>query len=371
MDKVKMWTKKLFVIILIAGLLLPGIQPQLLYADESVTAEGISVVPNENKVYKKGDKFVPDFELYLMMSDGTKVLVEDGPSVAECSTPDMKQVGKQTITVTYQGMQTTYEINVLKMEKLRVVPSVTTYVLGQLFDENNQVYYTLSDGSEHLITGRVYYSGYNRNVLGTQTIVVRYGGLATSYKITVVEELPKDDEEEEIPPHRKIGTITLSQDTYEYTGGNIQPTITIKNKLGQVVEKRYYSVLYMNNRNIGTAKLVFTFIGTYSDNERMTKTFTIVPEGTRITGIKAGSKKLTVKIKAQKIQTNGYQIRYSLKKNMQGAKTKTIKNNRKLSVTIPKLKAKKKYYVQVRTYKTVSGKKYYSSWSKISSKKTK
>ena len=29
-----------------------------------------------------------------------------------------------------------------------------------------------------------------------------------------------------------------------------------------------------------------------------------------------------------------------------------------------KLKAKKKYDVRVRTYKTVSGKKYYSTWSK-------
>ena len=38
---------------------------------------------------------------------------------------------------------------------------------------------------------------------------------------------------------------------------------------------------------------------------------------------------------------------------------------------IKKLKAKKKYYVQVRTYKTVSGKKYYSKWSKKKTVKTK
>ena len=33
--------------------------------------------------------------------------------------------------------------------------------------------------------------------------------------------------------------------------------------------------------------------------------------------------------------------------------------------------AKKKYYVRVRTYKTVNGKKVYSSWSKVKSVKTK
>lgn len=36
----------------------------------------------------------------------------------------------------------------------------------------------------------------------------------------------------------------------------------------------------------------------------------------------------------------------------------------------PKLKAKKKYYVRVRTYKTVGGVKYYSPWSKVKKVKT-
>ena len=38
---------------------------------------------------------------------------------------------------------------------------------------------------------------------------------------------------------------------------------------------------------------------------------------------------------------------------------------------VKKLKAKKKYYVRVRTYKTVKGKKVYSSWSNVKSIKTK
>ena len=49
----------------------------------------------------------------------------------------------------------------------------------------------------------------------------------------------------------------------------------------------------------------------------------------------------------------------------------TLKKNTKLTTTIKKLKAKKTYYVQVRTYKTVAGQKYYSDWSKAVSKKTK
>ncbi len=41
------------------------------------------------------------------------------------------------------------------------------------------------------------------------------------------------------------------------------------------------------------------------------------------------------------------------------------------SATIKKLKGKKKYYVRVRTYKVVAGKKVYSSWSKVKTVTTK
>ena len=43
----------------------------------------------------------------------------------------------------------------------------------------------------------------------------------------------------------------------------------------------------------------------------------------------------------------------------------------KQKTTVKKLKAKKKYYVRIRTYKTVKGKKVYSSWSGVKSVKTK
>ena len=59
---------------------------------------------------------------------------------------------------------------------------------------------------------------------------------------------------------------------------------------------------------------------------------------------------------------NGYQIRYSLKSNMSGAKyVKAAKSSK--SKKISKLKKKTKYYVQVRTYTVKNGKTFYSKWS--------
>lgn len=85
----------------------------------------------------------------------------------------------------------------------------------------------------------------------------------------------------------------------------------------------------------------------------------IVVKASKINSIKnyKGKKaKITVKKAAS---VTGYQIQYGTKKNFKGAKSVKTKATTK---TVSKL-AKKKYYVRVRTYKVVSGKTYYSSWS--------
>ena len=79
-----------------------------------------------------------------------------------------------------------------------------------------------------------------------------------------------------------------------------------------------------------------------------------------------------VKWKKKTTQVTGYQIQYSTDKNFKkGNKTVTVSKNKTTSKTISKLKAKKKYYVRVRTYKTVNGKKYYSGWTKAKTVTTK
>lgn len=60
----------------------------------------------------------------------------------------------------------------------------------------------------------------------------------------------------------------------------------------------------------------------------------------------------------------GYEIQYSTSSTFaSGNKTVVATKYSTVSKTISKLTAKKKYYVRIRTYKTVSGVKYYSPWS--------
>ncbi len=80
-----------------------------------------------------------------------------------------------------------------------------------------------------------------------------------------------------------------------------------------------------------------------------------------VKNVKGKKAKVTLKKKIK--GANGYEIRYSLKKTMKSAKKATIKKANTLKVTISKLKKSKTYYFQARAFKTVNGKKYYSSWS--------
>ena len=95
------------------------------------------------------------------------------------------------------------------------------------------------------------------------------------------------------------------------------------------------------------------------------------PKKTSIKKVKGAKKAVSVEWK--KVSgVKGYQVQVATnKKFKKNKKTVTVKKQKTTKTTVKKLKAKKKYYVRVRTYKIVNGKKVYSSWSKVKSVKTK
>lgn len=166
--------------------------------------------------------------------------------------------------------------------------------------------------------------------------------------------------------------IKLSTEIYKYDGKTKKPSVKIKDCYGNTLKKdKDFTVKYASGRKkIGKYKVTITFKGNYSGTK--TKYFTIAPKGTSVSKVTAGSKALTVKIKKQTKNTSGYEIQYSTSSKFKsGNKTVDIKKNSTTSTKIKKLKAKKTYYVRVRTYKKINGKKYCSDWSKAVKKKTK
>lgn len=157
---------------------------------------------------------------------------------------------------------------------------------------------------------------------------------------------------------------------YVYNRNNITPEVKVIYENKVLKKGEDYSVTYQNNLKVGTATAVINGIGGYSG--KITKNFEIWPKGTTISKLSKDKNKTKVTWKKQKAETTGYEIKYSTNKNFKsGNKTVKINKNKTTSATIKKLKSKKKYYVKIRTYKFVNGRKYYSDWSKAKSIKVK
>lgn len=163
--------------------------------------------------------------------------------------------------------------------------------------------------------------------------------------------------------------ISISKKSFTWTGSRKTPSVTVKDSRGKALKKNTdYKVTYSNNKNVGKATVKVTLKGNYYGSKTMS--FKINPKGTSLSSVKAGAKSFTAKWKKQSKQTSGYQLRYSTSRNGSGSKS-LVSGSSKTSKTIKNLKAKKKYYVRVRTYKKVNGVKYYSGWSKAKTVTTK
>ena len=173
----------------------------------------------------------------------------------------------------------------------------------------------------------------------------------------------------------KASNIKLSKTAYTYNGKVQRPGVTVKNSKGKALKNGTdYTVSYPKGmKNVGKYTVKVTLKGNYSGSKSMT--YNINPKGTSVSKVTAAKKGFKVTWKKQTTQTTGYQVQYSTSSKFKSAKTVTISKNKTTSKSVSKLSAKKKYYVRVRTYKTVKigGKsvKLYSGWSKAKSVTTK
>lgn len=166
----------------------------------------------------------------------------------------------------------------------------------------------------------------------------------------------------------RIAKVTLSDTSFVYNGKTRKPSVKVTDSQGNRISSSYYSVTYSGKcKSVGKYKVTVKFKGSYSGQKVLT--FQIVPKGTTLKSVTGKKKSLYVKWSKNKTQTTGYQIQYSTNATFTGSNVKsvTVKNST-TAKTLSKLSAKKRYYVRIRTYKSLKyeGKtiKLYSSWSK-------
>lgn len=160
----------------------------------------------------------------------------------------------------------------------------------------------------------------------------------------------------------KIASIKLSEKSYAYNGSVKTPKVTVKDRTGKtLVNGIDYTVSYSSGRKyVGKYAAEIRFKGKFSGSKKLY--FVIRPKNTSVSSLTAVSKGFKVTWNKQTAQTTGYNIQYSTNSSFSNAKTINITNYKTASHTVTKLLPAKKYYVRIRTYKTVNNTKYYSLW---------
>ena len=260
---------------------------------------------------------------------------------------------------TDDGGSTTDELLTTNINKAKITLKPTEFTYDGTAKKPDV---TVKDVNYTLIIGVDYTLKYKNNVnIGTATVTITGKGI---YAGSV-------DKKYTIKAADISGAAVSFAKAKTYTGKSITQTPVVKLSGKTLKSGTDYTVTYKNNKSVGTATVTITGKGAYTGT--VTKTFKINPKATSISKLTSPkSKKLKVTYKKVSGVT-GYQVTYSTSKKFTKSTTKTVavKGAKKTSATVSKLKAGKKYYVKVRSYKTVNGKKYYSSYSKVKSVKVK
>ena len=177
-------------------------------------------------------------------------------------------------------------------------------------------------------------------------------------------------------PAKKISSCKFTVPVQRvYSGTAIKPAVTVKDGTKTLKNATDYTVAYSNNINVGKATIKITGKGNYTGT--VTKTFKIIPKGTSLKKVTAGTKsftttwtKQTAKMKTKTV--TGYQIQYNTNKSFtSNNKVLTVSGYNRAGAAVKNLVKGKTYYVRIRTYTKVNGVNYFSVWSDAKAVKVK
>ncbi len=150
-----------------------------------------------------------------------------------------------------------------------------------------------------------------------------------------------------------LGGLTVKQ------SGNTQTTVSMQR--GLVFGRTYY----VKARSYTTTENGADIYGEWSD----TITVTLYPRQVSITGIKTvGERKLSCTFTTDEA-VSGYEVGYSSRKDFVGGLTASVEDNSVDTIAFQSgLVVGRTYYIRVRAYKLIDGKKVYGEWSEITTK---
>ena len=168
----------------------------------------------------------------------------------------------------------------------------------------------------------------------------------------------------------RVASVALKAKEKTYSGKALTTGVTVKDKAGKTLKAgRDYTVKFKNNKNVGKATAVISGKGNYSFT--VSRTFCIVPQGTKLTKALPSVTKAILRWKPASAQADAYQVQYSTDKAFKkGAKTVKLSGKNTTYTVLTGLRADTTYYVRIRVLQNVKKSTFASGWSAAKAIKT-
>ena len=224
---------------------------------KKVTAIAIAKAPTKVK-YQKGEELdVSGGKIKVTYEDKT---AEDIDMTADMVTDyDSKKVGKQTLTVTYEGLTATYDVEVadkpVSSIAIATVPAKIKYQKGDKLDVTGgkiKVTYTDKTTEDIDMTADMV-SGFDSTRGGKQTLTVTYGEKTTTFEVEIEEKKAVSMEIIKTP----LKVEYVKGEDLNVTGGKIK--VTYEDKTTEEIDMTLDMVHEYDKTFVGTQKLVVKF----------------------------------------------------------------------------------------------------------------
>ena len=204
---------------------------------------------------------------------------------------------------------------------------------------------------------------------GLTEMEVGWSGIVNVSEFSIVDMGldPKYEEQnpEPVIPTKPEPTIEESTD--------VQPTTSEISEVDETTTTKSDNAVANNTNNNVAQPTTTTNVQPKADITELrtdSKVEIIKNTKAKVKSVKPMKKSLKLSWKKSK-EADGYQVQISLKTSFAKARTINVNKDAALGTTIKGLKAKKKYYIRMRSYVVANGTKVYSKWSKVIIKKTK
>lgn len=235
---------------------------------KQVTSIAIASKPNKTTYLEGQELDTTGLKLKVSYNNGIEEVVTGNWTITGY---DRNRVGKQTITVNYQGHSATFEVTVTAkvLTEIRISkqPNKLTYMQGESLNTAGlELTLTFNNGTTQKVTSEFTISGYNKNKVGKQTVTVTYQGKTAAFTVTVSSRVPS----------------SITSNVYTVGGGwisKIPAGTTVSTLVNGINEKQYIKVFKGNSEVSGNTVAGTGMVVKLMDGNTVKQSVTVVVTG--------------------------------------------------------------------------------------------